>query len=107
MDIVQDAALRDRDLAEVLGEFLVVADRQLELTRADPTALVIPRLRLSLHGTSFTLTSSPGTARGAVPVPCLPAGRVARELEGLGGQILEDGSKVDRRARADARRVPG
>ena len=73
MDVGEDTAGRDRDLAQQLVQLLVVADGKLDVARDDARLLVV--------------------ARG-----------VARELEDLGSQVLEDGREVDGRARADARR---
>jgi hypothetical protein len=73
VDVGEDAARGDRDLAQELVQLLVVADGELDVARDDARLLVV--------------------ARG-----------VARELEDLGRQVLEDRGQVDRRAGADARR---
>ena len=70
VDVGQDSAGRDGDLAEELVELFVVADGELDVAGDDAGLLVV-------------------------------AGGVAGKLEHLGGQVLQHGRQVHRRAGSD------
>ena len=85
----KDSALRDNDIAEQLVELFVVANRELQVARDDPTKQGGMQTAYLPH----QCTHSPLL----LIVPC----GVPRELKDFSGEILEDGSEVHRRAGAD------
>ena len=70
VDVGEDTALGDGDVAQKLVQLLVVPDGELQVTRDDTRLLVV-------------------------------TGGVASQLENFGGEVLKDGSEVDRSTGTD------
>lgn len=106
VNVRDDTARRDRHAAEQLVQLFVVADCVSHETRSERTKSI------SRNQTAFefrssdvvVVTSQLNVARHDA-VLLVVARRVAGQLEDLGGEVLEHGGHVDRRAGANASRI--